>query len=1330
MKGLKIIVPVLLVLLLIPIFTTSAGYSKSTGVSKITSSVRTSIYVPTLAPTPIPAKKPAATPAAIAPSASPYIASAAGTALFPTQSPITALAAASTPIPTLDVSITPVPTTDASELGPLFVNPAPILSPTVTTTTTSTTTATGFGSQAVLNGSVLLKTQFFDALDYRAAIDDNVRGTAVSSQNLFGDGVTGGGYSLFGTAYPDIAFKGSVKSVGGVLTDEEEFYYLAGKTYYDTAIKRMAADKLLVGYKTVFTPGLPSAVSDKPSGLVENRNAYVRFLGRQYLVERFSPSSPASVSLAPIVLRKKLSVNESLEFFGKKLLFTGAFKSWSDPKNASTLRFYANFDLLDSAGKKIDSFSLSRFEGQNYYSKNGADFKLYLLAAANASLSSSYVLVTAYSQRLVLTDGQKIGFVGDDARTKTNGDAGWAVKLETTPITLNSTAAVSLKSIQLIGQSSGRLRAGESLNILASPASKKLTFVGLEQTNMDALRIEPLPGSYSITGEGYSIDKNFTRLKSSFAYAFDTGKYYVDSLYFDKYNGGVYAKDLSSANYTRLDSNFVTYTYPNAQLARAIELVYSNENGVRDARLRIFERSTVFNNTLNGWWEVDLYPADASYLFDSSSTSTTLLTVPYYSIAQGIGNYAGNFNKSVESGFISPGGSELKEVTPTSVAISYSPFVRKALYSFSPAGARISFDNFVEYAPPALTNTPPVTSCTDSDERLVWNGVLFDYVLSGLSFTQKGSAAYLFENKTDYCQDNNTLVEFYCSSNRNSINQYAVNCSSLNSTCVDGACVEKPKAVCSETDGGYDSTVKGNVTLNGEVKTDFCADSNTVAEYSCSYYNDSYYLTAMDCSYNGGSCVDGACVEKPKAVCSETDGGYDVSVKGDLTYKGGNFTDFCIDSKNVFEYACSSYGDYYSSISDCSYQGGSCIEGACVVPKSCTDSDNGENAFAAGVTGQKVGLDFVSFKTDSCLNETFLAEYSCSADNTTVQTSIDCAGLGGACYNGLCVKASCDLSAKNGLCPIGCTALTDADCTQKCRINYGSFTQSFDNGASNPFNPYNEACDASKNTTGWSAKTLTEPAKSGSCTEVVAGHNNAGADRLNIVFMFLGYKNQDIKREAWQFVDYDGLGNYDIALSNKTTGSWPVTNYSYTNYDTGEKMEYFDKVCQSADYKPDTGAYETIPQYGLLSIEPYKSNKDKINFWFKRDDSFDPNTVDCYEYIQSIKSVGNPFTCQLPNEKVVYLCNQQFRSFAWFSGDALISAPMSSVFVSWQNKTKLDSRSCKDFVGVHELGHSFGLLADEYVEWGSEGYDTFPNCAVKLDTAKTWWSSLEGQGYP
>ena len=82
----------------------------------------------------------------------------------------------------------------------------------------------------------------------------------------------------------------------------------------------------------------------------------------------------------------------------------------------------------------------------------------------------------------------------------------------------------------------------------------------------------------------------------------------------------------------------------------------------------------------------------------------------------------------------------------------------------------------------------------------------------------------------------------------------------------------------------------------------------------------------------------------------------------------------------------------------------------------------------------------------------------------------------------------------------------------------------------------------------------------------------------------------------------------------------------------------------------------------------------------------------------------------------VVLSKNNFRSFAYFKGEAYIS---------------LGYNPERDWglVLLHEFGHSFGGLADEYVEAGKGSFPRPPNCAADQKTAEGWWGAISGAGY-
>ncbi len=153
-----------------------------------------------------------------------------------------------------------------------------------------------------------------------------------------------------------------------------------------------------------------------------------------------------------------------------------------------------------------------------------------------------------------------------------------------------------------------------------------------------------------------------------------------------------------------------------------------------------------------------------------------------------------------------------------------------------------------------------------------------------------------------------------------------------------------------------------------------------------------------------------------------------------------------------------------------------------------------------------------------------------------------------------------------------------------------------------------------------------------------------------------------------------------------------------------------DDVAKLVDYDGNNG------YNGMMSVEPFKSNKNKFNVWIIKGGNIpadSSNTV--LGNIPDIeKSLEISAECTSADYQVI-LSKKDFRSFAFFSGEA---------FVSVENKIDTDEGRLL----LHEFGHSFGKLADEYVEPQLGDRATYPNCAPDTSTAQKWWGSVSNTG--
>lgn len=158
-------------------------------------------------------------------------------------------------------------------------------------------------------------------------------------------------------------------------------------------------------------------------------------------------------------------------------------------------------------------------------------------------------------------------------------------------------------------------------------------------------------------------------------------------------------------------------------------------------------------------------------------------------------------------------------------------------------------------------------------------------------------------------------------------------------------------------------------------------------------------------------------------------------------------------------------------------------------------------------------------------------------------------------------------------------------------------------------------------------------------------------------------------------------------------------------YFNNDELE--EDVLKIVDYQGDNG------MNGLMSVEPFKSNKEKFNIWMiKAEDKITSNQYGDLDRGTSLEIAAQ---CTSADYQII-MSKKTFRSYAYFSGDAYLS---------------LGSRSESNWgrLLLHEFGHSFGKLADEYVEPSKGNRAKFPNCAPDTSTAQEWWSGISNIGF-
>ncbi len=130
--------------------------------------------------------------------------------------------------------------------------------------------------------------------------------------------------------------------------------------------------------------------------------------------------------------------------------------------------------------------------------------------------------------------------------------------------------------------------------------------------------------------------------------------------------------------------------------------------------------------------------------------------------------------------------------------------------------------------------------------------------------------------------------------------------------------------------------------------------------------------------------------------------------------------------------------------------------------------------------------------------------------------------------------------------------------------------------------------------------------------------------------------------------------------------------------------------------------------YGLFSVEPFKKNKNKFNFWYIS--TLLPLPAECVSTNANcnILNLSIAENCPYGNKYIVGLGDGIFQSN---SGDrsVAISVPVSQ-------DLPLDDESTIGKIFVHEFGgHAFGELGDEYVVYPDEQYEFESDTSIFAD---------------
>ena len=161
------------------------------------------------------------------------------------------------------------------------------------------------------------------------------------------------------------------------------------------------------------------------------------------------------------------------------------------------------------------------------------------------------------------------------------------------------------------------------------------------------------------------------------------------------------------------------------------------------------------------------------------------------------------------------------------------------------------------------------------------------------------------------------------------------------------------------------------------------------------------------------------------------------------------------------------------------------------------------------------------------------------------------------------------------------------------------------------------------------------------CIETIPGHNNLNENRINVVFVGINKDMNTFMTDVLNIIDYDETG---------------------TEIQVGS---------------------QSIIANGLMAIEPFKSNKNKFNFFYVDEmGSFDESQLTGTWGFEAMPEIDRLSSSCVVSNKIIYgLVSWSIINNAGFGGPGIGKIRMTPI--------------ASPRVGVHEFGHAFGSLYDE-----------------------------------
>ncbi len=207
---------------------------------------------------------------------------------------------------------------------------------------------------------------------------------------------------------------------------------------------------------------------------------------------------------------------------------------------------------------------------------------------------------------------------------------------------------------------------------------------------------------------------------------------------------------------------------------------------------------------------------------------------------------------------------------------------------------------------------------------------------SGQDYSKAASAIDTGGVYSDYCSDEDTLVEYYCSDDE--LLSAIHDCDTY---CHEGHCVKGSGLSCQETGMHTRIMYEGDILVE---ENDTCLAHDVARDYFC--LSDGIEWVNVPCDEDE-LCYDGGCVKITEEACYDLDADLDdihirslVVLTTNVSVKGTK-EDECIGEDTLIEYRCD--GKYHKADHETCPGDEMCVEGRCIYPYSCTETDGGQS---------------------------------------------------------------------------------------------------------------------------------------------------------------------------------------------------------------------------------------------------------------------------------------------------------------------------------------------------------------------------------------------------